>query len=167
MDAAHRAMTAAALALADAVEAIAEFAPELKWPNDLVVGDRKLAGLLAERVDDALVIGAGCNVEWAVFPPELADTATACNLVAGRSIDRDALLDAFLDRLASELDGIDDVPARYRARLATLGRHVRVERASDAVEGDAVAVTEDGALVVRDDTGTDHTITVGDVVHLR
>ena len=53
VDAGHRAMTATALALADAVEAVAGFAPELKWPNDLVVGDRKLAGLLAESVDDA------------------------------------------------------------------------------------------------------------------
>ena len=75
-----------------------------------------------------MVIGAGCNVEWSAFPPELADTATACNLVAGRSVDRDALLDVFLNRLASEIDTIDGVPARDRARLATLGCHVRVER---------------------------------------
>ena len=164
---AHRAVMAVALALAEAVEAVAGVAPGLKWPNDLVVGDRKLAGLLAEREGDALVIGAGCNVEWEVFPPELAATSTACNLEAGRSVDRDALLDEFLTRLGTALDTLDEVPERYRARLATLGRRVRVERADDVLEGDAVDVTSDGALVVRRDDGTDEIVTAGDVVHLR
>ena len=158
---------AVALALAEAVEAVAGVTPGLKWPNDLVVGDRKLAGLLAEREGDALVIGAGCNVEWEAFPPELAATSTACNLEAGRSVDRDALLDEFLARLATALDALDEVPERYRARLATLGRRVRVERAADVLEGDAVDVTSDGALVVRRDDGTDEIVTAGDVVHLR
>ncbi len=158
---------AVALALAGAVEDVAGISPEVKWPNDLVVGDRKLAGLLAEREGDALVIGVGCNVEWETFPPELAATATACNLEAGRSVDRDALLERFLARLERELDALDQVPERYRARLATLGRRVRVERAHDTLEGDAVDVTHDGALVVRRDDGTDELVTVGDVVHLR
>jgi BirA family biotin operon repressor/biotin-[acetyl-CoA-carboxylase] ligase len=123
--------------------------------------------VLAEVVDDALVVGAGCNVDWQEFPPEIAATATACNVVTGHDVDRDALLEAFLERLAFELDTIDDVPARYRARLATLGARVRAERTVDRLEGTAVAVTDDGALVVRDDSGIDHTVTAGDVVHLR
>jgi BirA family transcriptional regulator, biotin operon repressor / biotin---[acetyl-CoA-carboxylase] ligase len=157
---------ATALALAGAVEEVAGFSPGLKWPNDLVVGDRKLAGLLAEREGDALVIGAGCNVEWESFPPELAGTATACNIEAGHSVDRDLLLDQFLARLAVELDALNEVPARYRARLTTLGCRVRVERVQDAFEGDAVDVTDDGALVVQVDD-TFELVTAGDVVHLR
>jgi BirA family biotin operon repressor/biotin-[acetyl-CoA-carboxylase] ligase len=166
-EALHTSVMAVALALAGAVEDVAGISPEVKWPNDLVVGDRKLAGLLAEREGDALVIGVGCNVEWETFPPELAATATACNLEAGRSVDRDALLEGFLARLERELDALEHVPERYRARLATLGRRVRVERAHDTLEGDAVDVTHDGALVVRLDDGTDELVTVGDVVHLR
>lgn len=166
-DDSHWAVMATALALAVAVEEEAGFSPGLKWPNDLVVGDRKLAGLLAEREGDALVIGAGCNVEWDSFPPELAGTATACNLEAGHSVDRDQLLDRFLARLAVALEELGQVPAQYRARLTTLGRRVRVERAHDMLEGDAVDVTDDGALVVRIDDGTDELVTVGDVVHLR
>jgi BirA family transcriptional regulator, biotin operon repressor / biotin---[acetyl-CoA-carboxylase] ligase len=166
-DASHWAVMAAALALADAVDKVAGVTAELKWPNDLVVGDRKLAGLLGEREGDALVIGAGCNVEWEAFPPELAATSTACNLEAGRSVDRDALLDQFLAGLATELDALEQVPERYRARLATLGRRVRVERAHDTLVGDAVDVTHDGVLVVRCDDGTDKHVTAGDVVHLR
>lgn len=129
----HRTVMAAAIALAGAVEEVAAFAPGLKWPNDLVVDDRKLAGILAERDGDTLVVGAGCNVEWDEFPPELAGAATACNLESPlASVDRDALLDAYLTRLADELGHPDAVVARYRERLATLGRRVRIERARRA-----------------------------------
>jgi BirA family biotin operon repressor/biotin-[acetyl-CoA-carboxylase] ligase len=166
-DGSHQVVMAVALALAQAVDDVAGVTPELKWPNDLVVGDRKLAGLLAEREGDAVVVGAGCNVEWKSFPPELTETATACNLEAGHSVDRDALLDRFLDHLAAALDAFDRVPERYRERLATLGRRVRVERADDSLEGEAVDVTRDGALVVRLDDGHEELITAGDVVHLR
>jgi BirA family biotin operon repressor/biotin-[acetyl-CoA-carboxylase] ligase len=164
---AHRAVMAVALALADAVERVAGFRPALKWPNDLVVDERKLAGLLAQRDGDALVVGAGCNVQWESFPAELARNATACNMEAGHPVDRDALFSAFLECLAAGLDALDDVPARYRDRLATLDRHVRVERAHDAVVGLAVDVTDQGALVVRLDDGSEAVVTVGDVVHLR
>ena len=133
-----------------------------------MVGDRKLAGLLAEREGDALVIGAGCNVEWEAFPPELAATATACNLEAGRSVDRDALLER-VPRAARSAGSTrsNKCPSGTAPRLATLGRRVRVERAHDTLEGDAVDVTHDGALVVRRDDGTDELVTAGDVVHLR
>jgi BirA family biotin operon repressor/biotin-[acetyl-CoA-carboxylase] ligase len=167
-DTVHRTVMAAALALADAVSEVAGFLPLLKWPNDLVVNDRKLAGLLAERDDDALVVGAGCNVEWDSFPPDLADTATACNLESSHaSVGRDALLDSYLTRLAIELQHLDAVVPRYRARLATLGRRVRVERARDELVGEAVDVTDDGALLVRLPDATVERVTVGDVVHLR
>jgi BirA family biotin operon repressor/biotin-[acetyl-CoA-carboxylase] ligase len=106
-------------------------------------------------------------VQWDAFPPDLANTATACNLEAGGPVDRDALFDGFLDCLAVELDRLEDVVSRARARLATLDRRVRVERVHDALEGRAVDVTADGALVIRRDDGTDEIVTTGDVVHLR
>ena len=135
-----------------------------------MVGDRKLAGLLAERDGDAPGASApGCNVNWASFPADLAATATACNLEAGHPVDRDALLDRVPRRARP--------PARragrrcvgeYRARLATLGRRVRVEPGAATIcVGTAIDVTDDGALVVRDDAGADHTVTTADVVHLR
>jgi BirA family transcriptional regulator, biotin operon repressor / biotin---[acetyl-CoA-carboxylase] ligase len=159
---------AAAVALAEAVEDVAGVAPGLKWPNDLVVADRKLAGLLAERDGDALVVGAGCNANWDAFPPDLAGTATACNLEAGRVVDRDALLDAYLVAFARYLDAPEPVADEYRNRLVTAGRQVRVERAQQSpLVGQAVRVDDDGALVVRDDTGTEHSIVAGDVTHLR
>ena len=165
---AHPLVMATAVALAGAVRVVAGVDAGLKWPNDLVARDRKLAGILAEVEGDAVVVGAGCNVNWDAFPPELAATATACNLEAGQPVDRDALLDDFLTRLGDALDDPAAVDRDYRTLLVTLGRRVRVERgrAGDLV-GDAVDLTADGALVVRDDHGTDHPVVVGDVVHLR
>jgi BirA family biotin operon repressor/biotin-[acetyl-CoA-carboxylase] ligase len=158
---------ACAVAMAEAITRVAGFRPGLKWPNDLVVGDRKLAGILAERDGDAVVVGAGVNVEWREFPPELTEAATACNLEAGHAVDRRALLDAFLAELDARYSDLDAVTAEYRSRLATLGRRVRVERAGGALVGRAVGVGAAGQLVIEDDHGDVVEVHVGDVVHLR
>lgn len=163
-----RAVMAAGVALAAAVEEVAGVDAGLKWPNDVVVDDRKLAGLLAEAEGDALVVGVGCNVNWESFPDELVATATACNLEVGRIVDRDVLLDAFLDHFADGLDRGDAVVDAYRSRLATVGRAVRVQHVrGDELVGAAVGITDDGALIVRDDAGTEHTVVAADVHHLR
>ena len=106
-------------------------------------------------------------MQWTAFPPELAERATACNLEAGRAVDRDALLDQYLERLGHRLDALDGVPGAYRSRLATLGRRVRVEQSSGAITGVAVDLRDAGELVVRTDDGEEHVITTADVVHLR
>lgn len=133
----------------------------LKWPNDLVVDDRKLAGVLAEAVDDAVVVGIGMNIAWA---PE---GAAALGLPATR----DAVLDALLRSLSGWVEAGDDaVAAAYRAACVTLGRRVRVDLAGDrgGVTGQAVDVTADGRLLLAPEGGGEPvTIDVGDVVHLR
>ena len=171
-DEVHLVTMAAALALADAVRVVAGFDAALKWPNDLLVGERKLAGLLAEAditggVVRAVVIGVGCNVSWDGFPSELEDTATACDREAGRPVGRAELLDAFLDLLAARLETLDTVPRDYRTRLATIGRQVRVELTDRTLEGVATGVDERGRLVVQPNTGPPVTVAAGDVVHLR
>ncbi len=163
---------AAGLALSEAVGAVAGVDAQLKWPNDLVVDDRKLAGLLAETdVRDGrvrgVVVGIGCNVTWAGYPAELADSATACDREAGQPVDRAELLDVLLEALARRLDQLGRVPGDYRARLGTLGRTVRVELATGVVEGVATGVDDDGRLVVEPRGEAAVVIAAGDVVHLR
>jgi BirA family transcriptional regulator, biotin operon repressor / biotin---[acetyl-CoA-carboxylase] ligase len=158
---------ACGVAMADAVARVAGFAPALKWPNDLVVGDRKLVGILAERDGDAVVVGVGVNVEWQAFPAELAETATACNLEAGHSVDRRELLDAFLAELDARYADLDATVGEYRARLATLGRRVRVEGPDGDLVGRAVGIGAAGQLRVEVDGGDVLEVHVGDVVHLR
>jgi BirA family biotin operon repressor/biotin-[acetyl-CoA-carboxylase] ligase len=172
-DEVHVVTMAAALALVDAVRLVAGVDADLKWPNDLLVGERKLAGLLAEvditggGVVQAVVVGVGCNVGWGGFPSELEETATACEREAGRPVERAALLDAFLDRLAARIETLDTVPGDYRARLVTLGRRVRVELADGTLEGVATDIDDRGRLVVQPSTGPPVTVAAGDVVHLR
>ena len=148
----------------------------LKWPNDLVMGDRKLAGLLTEvemsggRVD-AVVLGVGCNCNWEVVPEELRGMATAVNLEAGRWVDRDEVLDRFLARLRERVAALEADPERsareYAERLATIGRRVEVELPDRRLVGLATAVDQLGRLVVTPPDGVPVTVSVGDVVHLR
>ncbi len=172
-DRVHRVTMAAALAMADAVSAVAGFEPELKWPNDLLVGDRKLAGVLAEAdlgpdgAVRAIVVGIGVNVSWPEVPAELAAIATACNLVTGRDVQRSDLLVAFLERLDARCDSFDRVLSDYRRRLGTIGRRVRVDLPNGVVVGTAVDVDQRGALLVETAPGCVVEIAAGDVVHLR
>ncbi|HYU38676.1 MAG TPA: biotin--[acetyl-CoA-carboxylase] ligase [Acidimicrobiia bacterium] len=158
---------ASGVAMADAIERIAGFAPALKWPNDLVVDDRKLAGILAESDGGAVVVGIGVNVNWNEFPSDLVETATACNLEASHAVDRRELLTAFLHELGDRYAGLEHVPGEYQRRLATLDRRVRVERAAGDVVGRAVGVGDSGELLVDDEAGGVIAVHVGDVVHLR
>ncbi len=73
----------------------------LKWPNDVLAGERKLAGILCERSDDKVVAGVGVNVNQTSFAPEIADRATSLALLAGKSVDRHAVLDAILAELGA------------------------------------------------------------------
>jgi len=163
----HLLVTAAGLAMAEAVEATTGVVAGMKWPNDLLVGDRKLCGILAEAAGDALVVGLGVNVQWADVPPELTAVATACNLEGGRPTDRRALLDAFLGRYAARLSDLDASRRDYEARLVTLGRRVRVEQAARVLDGTARGIDDDGRLLVESDAGAVEAVAVGDVVHVR
>ena len=168
----HLVTMAVGLAAADACADVAGFAPELKWPNDLVVRDRKLAGILAEAgfagsVPQWVVVGIGLNVNWPEeLPPELSGTAVAANHVAGHAVDRERLLVQLLERLARRYSALDSVAEDYRGRCATIGRDVRVELPGETLRGRAVDVDGAGCLVV--DTGDGvRALAVGDVVHVR
>jgi BirA family biotin operon repressor/biotin-[acetyl-CoA-carboxylase] ligase len=172
---------AVALAAAAACEEVAGFRPALKWPNDLVVDDAKLAGILAEAFDGGVVVGLGLNVNWS--PDALPDGATSANLVAGRDVDREALFVALLEHLEGRCQQLDAGPgsgtgegqaalaADYRAASATLGRPVRAELPGRAaVTGTAESVDDAGHLWIRQpaaDGGGLVEVTAGDVVHLR
>jgi BirA family biotin operon repressor/biotin-[acetyl-CoA-carboxylase] ligase len=165
----HQVTQRVALAARDAVAEVAGARPELKWPNDLLLDGRKLAGVLAQAGGRAepresageaaagpeyVVVGIGVNVRWA------PDGAASL----GAAIDPLDLLGALLaayDRLP------DDIAPAYRAALSTLGQRVRVDRPGGLVEGRAVDVEPDGRLVVIDECAVTHRIDTGDVIHLR
>ena len=138
----------------------------LTWPNDVLIGDRKVAGLLAQQIGDGVIVGIGINV--AMGADELpVPTATSLALAGSSNLDRNLLLSAFLNQFADifkEWDSGGDFLEEYRQVCSTLGRQVRVEvLGRDSIEAEAVAITAQGALILSD--GTE--VNVGDVVHLR
>jgi BirA family biotin operon repressor/biotin-[acetyl-CoA-carboxylase] ligase len=166
---------AAAVAMADAVRSACRVDAACKWPNDLMVGDRKLAGILAEgtilgETLEQLVVGAGVNLTQT--EDELpAPDATSVRLEGGRP-DAGALLAAYLSDLAATYRPGEGGFARavldaYRARCDTIGREVRVLVSTRAVvEGLAEGIDERGGLRIRTASGP-VTVTSGEVVHLR
>lgn len=162
-DVRHLTVAAVALAARDACRVVARFDPDVKWPNDLVVDGAKLAGVLAEAEGDAVVAGLGLNVSSSAPWPA---GAIAVEDVAGRPVDRDALLAAFLSSLAARYGNWPAVASDYRRACATLGRTVRVELEGETFTGTAADVSDEGHLLV--DVGTClRTVVAGDVLHLR
>jgi BirA family biotin operon repressor/biotin-[acetyl-CoA-carboxylase] ligase len=150
--------------------------PRLKWPNDVLLptsaGLRKVAGILTEMASERdrirqVVIGIGLNVHTSSFPPELADRATSLALATGGAFDRGTLLVQLLGALETAYDrflaaGPAETIARWRQH-ADLGRRCRIERDGNVLEGIALDVDADGALVVRDDAGRVHRVMSGEV----
>ena len=168
----------AGLAVAETLKRTAEVEAVLKWPNDVLVADRKVAGILAERVDSsaaaAAVVGIGLNVTQRrdeLPVPEATSVALEEAAVTDRSVLLRALL-RMLEALYAQWRREDGNPASglgdaYRQLCATLGRPVRVETAGgQRFEGLATDVDADGRLVVETD-GAVARLTAGDVVHLR
>jgi BirA family biotin operon repressor/biotin-[acetyl-CoA-carboxylase] ligase len=165
----------AGLAVAGPVADLSGLELGLKWPNDVLVADRKLAGLLAEVVDDAVVLGIGLNVS--LREDELpVPTATSLAVEGSEVVDREPVLRAVLRDLGRRYRAFEEhngdagaagLHDAYRAACTTIGRAVRVTLPGDRVlEGDAVDVDSSGRLVVRTTTGTE-ALAAGDVVHVR
>jgi BirA family biotin operon repressor/biotin-[acetyl-CoA-carboxylase] ligase len=171
----------AGVAVAAAVTEVTGVETGLKWPNDLLAADAKLAGILAEAAGDAIVVGIGLNVstEPAEFPPTGpgALPATSLRAAGATALDRQELLLATLEQLehwyrAWQRAGGDPdrsgLRQEYLRWSATIGRTVRAELpGGQALSGPAVGVDSDGRLLVRVSPGSEVAVAAGDVVHLR
>jgi BirA family transcriptional regulator, biotin operon repressor / biotin---[acetyl-CoA-carboxylase] ligase len=137
---------------------------DMKWPNDLLVDDRKLAGILAQGDHEFVVVGIGLNVAWA--PEEATTLRVVTRNDALEPLDVLAQMLAEIDRLESLT--VDSLHREYVKGLSTIGREVRIEMLNgNFVEGRAIDVDGGGRLVVRDSADVTHRIEVGDVIHLR
>jgi BirA family transcriptional regulator, biotin operon repressor / biotin---[acetyl-CoA-carboxylase] ligase len=166
----------AGVALAESVRRMGNVDGVLKWPNDLLIGERKCAGVLAETVSapdraPAVVVGIGLNVT--LREPELPrPDATSLQLAGASCVDRDpllrALLRAFAERYALWRDAGGDPVASglielYRFHCGTIGRTVRAELpGGEEIVGEATSVDDDGCLMVGG-----RSIAAGDVIHVR
>jgi len=159
------------VATVDAVEAAAGFRPQIKWPNDLVVNGRKLAGLLIETEPEGArlafaVVGIGINVRQEAddFSPAVRDLATSLLLVTGQSFRRADLLVALLHAFSQRLERpFAEVREAWAASSLTLGQRVTLTTAQGRKHGQALGLDESGALLLRNDAGEVETVTEGDM----
>ncbi|GFN22865.1 biotin--[acetyl-CoA-carboxylase] ligase [Thermanaeromonas sp. C210] len=155
----------AAVAATEALEETTGLRPGIKWPNDLLLRGRKLAGILTEMraemdTTQYVVVGIGINVnlEPGDFTPDIQSLATSLEVELGRRIERLPLLQALLYHLEGwyerwQEEGFAPVAQAWRRASVTLGRQVRVVTPDKVYAGRAVDIDEEGALLVKDEAG--------------
>ena len=171
------------LALSEAIQTEQSITPSLKWPNDLLIGNKKLGGILCESTSrgnspGVLIVGFGINVNTRQdeFPTNLQATTTSLFQESGQTGNRNTLLACMfnqLERWYDQLDSgnIDVVHSAYAAVCSTLGLHVRcILTGTREIEGRATAIGKDGSLqVIPFEQGAKKPIEVrsADVIHIR
>jgi len=161
----------AALSVAGGIELATGVVAQLKWPNDVLINDHKLAGILLEHPGGAAVIlGVGVNVNQ--LAADLPERATSLLALTGHSVDREPLLAAILNDLANAYDradreGIGWIVPGWRSRSSMLGKPVVFQRDGETIRGVAEDLGADGALLVRLDDGTRLSVIAGEVDRLR
>lgn len=162
----------AAVAGAEAIRDLTGLPAGIKWPNDLLIRGRKVAGILTEmsaELDDVhhVVLGIGINVNIPSFPEEIAEIATSLSREGGQNVSRRRLLQAFLEYFESWYDRLpqaaEDLRDRWRAFSVTLGRRVTVTSPRLTLTGLAKDIDREGALLLETDGGELVRILSGDV----
>jgi BirA family biotin operon repressor/biotin-[acetyl-CoA-carboxylase] ligase len=166
---------AAATALARAIALQTGLAPEIKWPNDILIRGKKVAGILTELTAEldhvkemVLGIGVDVNLDAAEFPHDLRKTATSLKIESGQTVDRAELAVAILRELDADYDRIrrgqfELVAAEWRQRCGTLGREVSIRIGDRVIRGRAESLDAEGALLLRTQHGRLERIIGGDV----
>jgi BirA family biotin operon repressor/biotin-[acetyl-CoA-carboxylase] ligase len=161
-------MLALGLAAQEAISNASGLAADLRWPNDVLVGGKKCAGILAQLEGDAIVAGIGINVNHSAFPSEIESLATSLKL-AGATVAREDLLVALLQAVDECCQVLADEGAEAILRLFAKassyaeGRRVRVEQDGATIEGVTCGLDPAGFLLIRGDDGRESTILAGGV----
>lgn len=159
---------AAAVATADTIAAMG-VAPEIKWPNDVMIGSKKVAGILTEMEGEPdrvrwVVVGIGVNANTDVT--RLPAGATSLRAETGDTVDRRRLVQAIIEAFERYRRAPEDVLPAWRAYARTLGRRVRVTTGGDEIVGRAVDIVHPGSLTIDTPDG-EVTVHAGDCEHLR
>jgi BirA family biotin operon repressor/biotin-[acetyl-CoA-carboxylase] ligase len=157
------------LAARDAIEEITGGLCDLRWPNDLLLNERKCGGILLSLESGAVIAGIGINVNHPAFPADLTEQATSLRIAAGKLYSREALLIALLsaiDRYCELISthGIESILRLFSANSTyASGRRVVVDQTGEHIEGTTAGLDEHGFLRVRRDNGTVVKILAGGV----
>ncbi|MDP3029220.1 MAG: biotin--[acetyl-CoA-carboxylase] ligase [Deltaproteobacteria bacterium] len=165
----------AGIAVAESIEETTGLHPLIKWPNDLLLADKKVAGILTELYGDItspyVILGIGINVHTRreEFLPELQEIATSLAMVGGQNISRTRLLQAVLEHLEKWYElfkkGVfQPILDAWRKRCVIIGAHVKILSGEKELEGTVVDVDVGGALLLRDQSGQIQRILSGEVI---
>lgn len=168
----------AAVAVHDALRDVFALQTDIKWPNDILVNEKKLCGILAETIETplgrAVVLGIGINLKHNSFPAELDNVATSVELAAGRNEDPQVVLEALVNLLGryypilQSPGGSEEIASEWSARSSYgTGKHIRVANGDQILEGTTRGLERDGALRVETGSGEIKTIRAGDVTTVR
>lgn len=161
------------LAVCKALREVSGLDCRIKWPNDVIVGRKKLCGILTEMsaefdAVEYIITGVGVNVNQTAFPTEIADKATSLLLETGKRFDKNRLLACLLNQMEEEflrgnLTLTQEAAAEYTALCATIGREVRFVRGGAEVGGTATGIAQNGELRVRLHGGEEIQVNTGEV----
>lgn len=166
-----------ALAVSDALMKACDLRVDIKWPNDICAGEKKLCGILAETVETdygpAAIVGIGINLNADELPEALHEQATSVESAIGRKVDRERVLAALLGALADRYELLQSPEGREHTirewcanSSYAIGRQVRVSMNDETFEGATRGLESDGALRVETDTGI-RIVRAGDVAAVR
>jgi BirA family biotin operon repressor/biotin-[acetyl-CoA-carboxylase] ligase len=157
---------ATGLAVAEALETLG-VQPGIKWPNDVWIGKRKVAGILVEAGSDFAVIGIGLNVNNTEFPNEVVEIATSLRIETTQEISRSEVLSAIIRRLSarSRQIGTDfsEVVSAVQERCVLTGQQISLTTANGPMIGSAEGIAPGGELLIRTKSGLEKVLQADDV----
>jgi BirA family biotin operon repressor/biotin-[acetyl-CoA-carboxylase] ligase len=162
-------MLALGLATQQAITQVTGFDTDLRWPNDVLLGGRKCAGILAQLEGGLVIAGIGINVSHARFPPEIADLATSLRLEGAAAVSREDLVVALIRavddccRILTKEGAAAILKMFSRASSYAEGRRVRIEQEGAILEGVTCGLDPSGFLRLREENGKETTILAGGV----
>ena len=157
------------VAVADVIKMLTGLAPDLRWPNDVMLNQRKVCGILTQLHNGAILAGVGLNVNQTEFPAPLREIATSLRIETGDTFRREALLAAVVTSIDSNskilaTGGAVPVLTLFSAASTyTEGKRVEVDMPSGVVRGTTAGLTSDGFLRLRLDEGDEVIVTAGGV----
>ncbi|MFA6456138.1 MAG: biotin--[acetyl-CoA-carboxylase] ligase [Bacteroidota bacterium] len=164
---------AGSLAVADAIETVTGLSSTCKWPNDVLINNKKCCGMLAESSTasadiEKIVLGIGINVNQEDFPSELTMKATSLKIESGTNIDRVQLLQKVLEELERRYIQLSNFPAQrllndWRMKALLFGKKITVLESEFSFAATAIDVAEDGSLIIQTEDGSKRAIFAGDV----
>lgn len=164
-----------AVSVAEAIDPLLTFAPQIKWPNDILLRTRKVSGILCELVTEQeqvsfVIVGVGINLNYSRedMPPEIRDIATSVMEESGREVDRAFFTQSLLENLEKKYlelqsNGFHAVAERWNQYARIEGQWMRAQVGGKSIIGRARGLDENGFLVLESTRGTTETVVAGDV----